>query len=280
MIEADSPAKINRFLFITAKREDGYHELYTLFEKIDLKDRLCFRITRRPSGPGRSRLEIKGPSWFPEPGQNLIGKAALCFMEATGIALDIYVEVEKAIPAGGGLGGGSSNAATTLKCLNEFAGNPLSQGELMDLAARLGADVPFFLFPHRAAIGRGTGTELEPIQVEPRWYLLVLPDFSVSTAWAYSNFKLTRHGNKTIFEPRELKAGRIWYNDLEKPVFGRFPLIETIKERLMSCGAEAAVMSGSGSTVFGVFPTRQAALRGQHCIETLGMKTCVAGSLV
>ncbi len=272
-----APAKINRFLYIIDRLPDGYHRILTMFEKIALFDFLEIN-TSKGSGPD---ISIKCPEWLPNGPTNLVYKAADLFMQATGEKICVEICLEKHIPAGGGLGGGSSDAAATLRALNQLSGSPLGRPDMLKIGAKIGADVPFFLTDWTCALGTGTGTELEEVaRAAPAWYVLVLPDFSVSTRWAYQNFKLTRKSDITIFDRRRLLSGDIWQNDLEEPVCARYPMIVNIKESLIRAGAEASLMSGSGSTVFGVFHDRVMAYSGAASVTAeTGMNCLVTRTL-
>ncbi len=271
-----APAKINRFLFILDRLPDGYHEILTMFEKLALFDRLDIEAEKDSD----TAISIQCPTWIPSGQNNLVYKAAMAFTEATGLKMTIKIRLDKQIPAGGGLGGGSSDAAATLKALNNLADTPLRPEKLYEIGSDLGADVPFFLTDFTWAIGTGKGTELQPCQVNPNWYVLVFPDFGISTRWAYQNFKLTRKSDITIFDRRRLLSGNLWQNDLEQPVCARYPEIITIKESLLRADAQASLMSGSGSTVFGVFPDRETALRGAASVTAeTGMNCLVTRTL-
>ncbi len=248
-----SPAKINRFLRIKAKLPNGYHELVTIFEKVAFFDEIGIEIVE----DGKSSIDIECPDWLPSGPDNLAYKAVDAFRRQGGLDFSVRLRLKKNIPAGAGLGGGSSNCGTVLMALNKLLREPFSQKRLISMASRLGADCPFFATEWTGAIGTGTGAELEPMELEPNWYILVLPDFSISTRWAYQNFKLTRKGDETIFEPRKVQSDYDWTNDLERPVITKYPAISRIKSSLIRAGARTALMSGSGSTVFGVFNTRQ-----------------------
>ncbi len=258
-----SPAKINRFLFIKSKLENGYHEIVTLFEKIDFFDTIGIELTNNSKG----HISLKCPDWLPKGPKNLVYRAAQCFLDYTKKDFSIYIELEKNIPSGGGLGGGSSNCATTLKALNELSGFLLKESELLKIAGMLGADCPFFITNWVSALGTGTGVNLEKVEItRPYFYVLIFPDFSVSTKWAYENFELTTSRYETIFEPRKGYLDEIWENDLEKPVCSRYPIIQELKGQLIKLGAKAALMSGSGSTIFGVFETEAKASMAKEAI--------------
>ena len=252
---ARTPAKINLFLFVTGRRDDGYHLIYTLFQKIALFDTLEIE---KSADEG---IALTCPGWLSNGADNLVYRAAQAFFHAGGIRPSVSIKLQKEIPAGGGLGGGSSDAAATLKTLNMLYDEPFSDSRLHEIAASIGADCPFFLLDAPAAIGMGTGTELEVVETPERWFVLVMPDFGVSTRWAYQNFKLTTGHQDTIFDARVQMDTLLWNNDLEQAVVERYPGINDIKQKLLDLGAEAAMMTGSGSTVFGMFLSEKAACR-------------------
>ncbi|MDA8418060.1 MAG: 4-(cytidine 5'-diphospho)-2-C-methyl-D-erythritol kinase [Desulfobacteraceae bacterium] len=262
-LEISAPAKVNLFLRVLRRREDGYHDLVSVMQKLSLADRLQISLKGRGI-----RLDCPG-SPLPEDASNLAFKAAALFYERTGIAPGLRLTLHKRIPLAAGLGGGSSDAAAVLRGANLLHGQPLKEAELLALGAALGADVPFFVADGSTALATGTGTELAPIE-GPRGYqlLLVNPGLPVSTAWVYSNLGLT-----TSDDPYKLRGYSSWkehaaavlaqgfspeaegglYNDLEAVTIARYPVIGAIKERLLGAGAASALMSGSGATVFGVF---------------------------
>ncbi len=271
-----SPAKINRFLFIKDRLENGYHEIITLFEKIEFFDTLGIELIDNSKG----QIHLKCPDWLPTGPENLVYKAAKSFLDSTKKNFTIYIELEKNIPVGGGLGGGSSNCAITLKALNELSGFLLKEAELLNIAEKIGADCPFFIKKWVNALGTGTGTVLERVNVKPYYYVLILPELAVSTKWAYENFELTTRTYETIFEPRKGCLDEIWQNDLEKPVYIRYPILGELKEQLVKLGAKAALMSGSGSTVFGVFETKEDAQRAQKVlVQNTGFNCLVTKTL-
>jgi len=255
-----APAKLNIRLKIIGRRPDGYHELVSFMAPVGLFDRLELEMTRQ----GRIRIECRG---FPVPDNedNLVFRAAEAFFSQTGIAPGLILKLTKNIPVAAGLGGGSSDAAGTLMALNSMCPNPLLPEDLGMMAARLGADVPFFL-RHRPCIARGIGEILEPIEKWPRfWYVIVTPPFRVSTSWVYGNFKLelTKGENDSIINAIKkgpLDVGRFLENDLESVTASHFPVINAIKKLLVGAGAEGALMSGSGPSVFGIFRSKEQAL--------------------
>jgi 4-diphosphocytidyl-2-C-methyl-D-erythritol kinase len=246
-----SYAKINWSLRVTGRRDDGFHDLETVFQTISLHDTLTFQ----PSD--ELTLTCDDPL-IPTDDTNLILRAA----RAIGVTR-VAVDVQKRIPAGGGLGGGSSNAATTLRALSE-------RRDLAQLALSLGSDVPFFLIGGTAyATGRGEVlTPMEPLRGIP--LLLVLPEERVMTGEAYA--KITRYS-----EPLGMAAYRdftSFTNDFEEPVFAMFPRLRTFKERLLDAGAVYAAMSGSGSTIFGAFANEKARDLAAARFEDVRVERC------
>lgn len=250
-----APAKVNLFLYVLGKREDGYHEILSLIQPITLYDGIELSLSK---GMG-IELMIKGRS-IPSGKDNLAWKAAEMFLEKTGIEAMVRIGIKKIIPVAAGLGGGSSNAATVLSGLNELLGRPLDTGTLLSMGRRLGADVPLFLMK-RAAIAKGIGDVLRPVELPRFWYILVWPGRSISTAAVYRAFNsdLTKQ-RVTInmqclmnaLEGIESLRGLL-YNDLEGITLKMCPEIQDIKRSLERQGALGALMSGSGSTVFGIF---------------------------
>lgn len=259
-----APAKINLFLLINGRRSDGYHLIFTMFQKISLWDEIELSV-----GQGEKKriyLECPDSELISGP-DNLVYQASELFLEKAGLDLAVKILLKKRIPIGGGLGGGSSDAASVLKGLNELAGFPFNGASLHLLGCSLGADVPFFLLEAPAAVGRGIGTELEVVNVPHGWYVLVYPGFSVSSRWAYENYVLTGQDQDTIFDAEEVIQTAMWRNDLEKVIIGRYPEIGRIKDELVALGAEAALMSGSGSTVLGSFLSEEEAHRAASSLE-------------
>ncbi len=254
-----SPAKVNLRLEVLNERPDGYHGIRTVFQKISVQDAIHFSLTR---DPGIS-IATDCPE-LPVGQSNLIHKAAQIIWQLSGRQAGISVRLKKRIPLGAGLGGGSSNAAATLTALNELLGLGLSEREMMDLGVRIGADVPFF-FLRQGAIARGVGEKLKEVVLPRLWYVLVYPNFEVPARWAYRNFKLTK--KKVRIKIQELlttpeEICKILMNDLEKVVSAKFPQIDLMKKILHSAGAMGTLMTGSGPTVFGIFPDGVAAAKG------------------
>ena len=269
-----APAKINLFLRVTGRRADGYHTLETLMQKVGLFDLLELR-----RGGKGVRLCCGGAD-LPETADNLVHRAAELFLQAatlrTGRPLPgVEIALTKNIPIAAGLGGGSSDAAATLKGLNRLFDAGLTADELAALGLRLGADVPFFVADAPAAQATGIGEILIPVDpLAGCFILLVNPGFSVSTAWVYQTFALTKKGkttNLTCFQEGTVRIGppdrsaairglpATLDNDLETVTIARHPEIHRLKQELLAHGALAALMSGSGPTVFALFVDRQAA---------------------
>jgi 4-diphosphocytidyl-2-C-methyl-D-erythritol kinase len=246
----ESPAKVNLRLEVLRKREDGYHEIRTLFQKISLHDTLHFSLNRRKGV--RIRTDHVG---LPTGRKNLVYHAARSMLDRSNYGGGIDIHIEKRIPLGAGLGGGSSNAAAALKALNELLNANLSQKELMVLGEQIGADVPFFLL-EGSAIGSGIGERLRKITLPRLCYLLLNPGFEVSARWAYQNFVLTKtkyHFNLHGLLKSSMRISGLLYNDLEGVVSAKYQEIALMKEMLLSAGATGALMTGSGPTVFGLF---------------------------
>jgi 4-diphosphocytidyl-2-C-methyl-D-erythritol kinase len=256
-----SLAKINLDLRVLGKRSDGYHELRTIFQTVSLADSIDIDYT--PAR--RSRIEIESPVHLPD---NLIAKAADLVLAAMKHRARLHFRLEKKIPMGGGLGGGSSNAAAVLLALPVLAGKPIPLDTLLDLAAKLGSDVPFFLLGG-TAIGLGRGTELYPLPgLSSKPAVLACPDVHVSTAAAYVGLKreltvtvpsrIMNSFQSFVWRVGERGPGDCWkaVNDFESVVFSQHPQLESIKGKLLKLGAHPALMSGSGSTIFGIFDSR------------------------
>ena len=243
-----APAKINLSLEIKGRRADGFHEIETFMTPISLADRLTIETT---ASEGAIDFSCDDPS-LPTGEENLVVRAVKLFREATKIGTGIKIVLEKKIPHGAGLGGGSSDAASTLLGLNELFGGALEENDLIKLAAQLGSDVPFFMV-RSAAVCRGRGEIVSPISLAASLNVLLLkPDFGVPTSWAYGNWKPSQELPGIDYSPQELGGVR-FVNDLERPVFEKFVILGHLKTWLLrQPEVGAALMSGSGSTVFAV----------------------------
>ena len=266
-IEILSPAKVNLFLKITGKRLDGYHELLSVFVPVALYDRLI--IARSEKGV---EIHCKGRK-IPNGQNNLVGRAAASFFKKTEIKQGIHITLIKRIPISSGLGGGSSDAAATLKGLNQLWPNILTKEDLEKLALSLGADVPFFLL-QKPAIARGIGEILQPIKNFPSfWYVIVSPNLMVSTAWAYENTKLTLTNNSyhdiiKSFKKNIFNIPELLFNDLERITLVTYPFLYSIKDALIEGGALGALMTGSGPSIFGIFDSAKKARKAGEILKS------------
>ena len=248
-----APAKLNLFLHVVGRRRDGYHLLQSVFTLIDLHDTLRFRV--RPDGVVHRVNDVPGVL----PAEDLVVRAALLLQEASGTAQGADIEIEKRIPMGTGLGGGSSDAATTLLALNRLWKTGFDREALAEIGAGLGADVPFFIFG-RPAWAEGIGDRLRDVDVPSRWYVILTPPAQVPAQLAYTAPELTRNTEPLKMEdfsahPNDPR----FHNDLEPVVTARFPVVAQHLEWLRSRGN--ARMTGSGSCVFAAFESRDAAQR-------------------
>jgi 4-diphosphocytidyl-2-C-methyl-D-erythritol kinase len=247
------PAKVNLYLRVVGRRPDGYHEVVTVMQPLTLADTLTVTL----AGEGIS-LTCDRPE-LPQGEGNLVWRAARQFQEKTGLKQGVRLSLVKRIPVAAGLGGGSSDAAGTLLALNNLAGKPLAQGHLQRLAGGLGADVPFFL-RREPAVGRGTGTQLSAVTLLPYWYLLVNPGVPLSTRWVYNNLDLASLPGPPATETWDPEHPETWVrNDLGTVAVKRFPELAALLAGLNDAGAWCQGISGSGPTLFGLFPTREAA---------------------
>lgn len=257
-IELFSHAKINLRLDIVRKRKDGYHDIRTLLQKVSLKDELC--IT---TASNHIKVECDNHQ-VPANEGNLAYTAAQAILNQHGIKDGVSISIKKNIPIAAGLGGGSSNAASTLLGINQLFGLGVSTRDLMRIGRDIGADVPFFIFGE-TALATGIGDRLEKIEITPKlWLLLITPGIQISTAWAYSKARMELTSNlintnipNCINHLTEIIS--LLSNDLEKAVIPRYPIVKSIKEELLDKGAKGSLMSGSGSTVYGMFPNEDEA---------------------
>jgi 4-diphosphocytidyl-2-C-methyl-D-erythritol kinase len=259
-----APAKVNLTLRVLGRRTDGYHDIESLVQKISIYDRITLSDRDEPG----IHLTCSDPSLSTGP-DNLAHLAAQLIMEGSPTQeKGISIHLDKTIPHGAGLGGGSSDAASVLMGLNTLWKLSRTREELAEFAQEIGSDVPLFLHPSPSLItGRGEKVEPSPILINAT-YVVVFPGFSVSTQWAYSNFRLTKEPDKYTLSGlyrtgKEVLPPDQWQNllvnDLEEAVTTRHPEIGRCKEDLLRAGASASLMSGSGSTVFGLFEDRQTA---------------------
>ncbi|NDV19407.1 4-(cytidine 5'-diphospho)-2-C-methyl-D-erythritol kinase [Pseudodesulfovibrio sp. JC047] len=274
-----APAKINLHLEIRGRRPDGYHELRTLFFPVDMP---CDLIKIEPGHDEHFYIRCPEKPAL-ETTDNILYTTWKKFGQTTGFQPGIFVTLTKNIPMGGGLGGGSSDAATMLKWLNSEAGDAaLSPEKLLELAASLGADVPFF-FMDGPAWAEGIGEKLEPasVNLSEMTLLIASPDIEVSTPWAFAawdeknpdakqreSLTTSKSGTKT---PSPVSAKEMT-NDFEPIVFDKYPRLREIKEKIITLGAETAAMSGSGASIFGLFQKRTTAALAATALENEGIE--------
>lgn len=263
-----SPAKINLFLEVISKREDGYHEIETVLQAIDIQDEVILRDKKEGTKIVCSREGV------PQGKGNLAYQAAEVIRKETHLQRGVEIEIKKEIPVAAGLGGGSSNAAATLVGLRKLWNLKLSRERLESLAKGLGMDVPFFIKGGRA-LGKGRGEELTSLKGwQPLWLTVVVPDCQVSTARVYQslNLSLTRKRKQIKIVINDLKAwseknwSLVLHNRLKEVIEKEYPQVGRVRERLRALGG-VALMSGSGPAVFGIFPKRQQAKRAGAIIE-------------
>lgn len=256
-IQLDSFAKINLSLDVLEKREDGYHNIDTIMQLIDLKDEVVIKTIEE----NKCIIECSNPK-VPVDHHNLVYKAWRKVMDSTGKEQGITVKIQKNIPMAAGLAGGSSNAASVMKGLNELLSLGLSQKELMDMGVAIGADVPYF-FVGKTVRATGIGNIFEEIPMRKTLHLLIVNNGTeISTKNVYE--KIIPSGGSRMEEvAKAISQGdldslkRVSYNTMEKVVFQMHPEIGEIKERLLTLGADTALMSGSGATVFAVFQSEE-----------------------
>ena len=266
MITALSPAKVNLILKVLRRREDGYHDIASLMQKVSLADEMEF-------APGQDGISLSCPgSDLPTGEGNLVVRAARALFAEAGFAGGVEITLRKRIPTAAGLGGGSSNAATTLTVLNDLFRFGFDRERLIRIGARLGADIPFFIYGS-PAWAFGIGELLEPAETPPgMWLVLVNPGFEVPTKWVYQslNLPLTKTPLKytipTFSGVRDLAAALS--NDLETVTVARHPVLEELKGFLLRQGALVSLMSGSGPTVFGLFENELDAIKAEGALRT------------
>jgi 4-diphosphocytidyl-2-C-methyl-D-erythritol kinase len=266
VITIASPAKVNLILKVLRRREDGYHDIASLMQKVSLADEMEF-------APRKEGIALACPgSDLPTGEGNLVVRAARALFAEAGFTGGVEITLRKRIPTAAGLGGGSSNAATTLTVLNSLFQFGFDRERLIGIGARLGADVPFFIYGS-SAWAFGIGEILEPAETPPgMWLVLVNPGFEVPTKWVYQslNLPLTKTPLKytipTFSGVRDLAAALS--NDLETVTVARHPVLEELKGFLRRQGALGSLMSGSGPTVFGLFDNEPDAIKAEGALRT------------
>ncbi len=252
-MELLSPAKINLFLEVTGKRDDGYHDLRSLMCGISLYDEITLK-------PGGNEIHVScNMEGVPEDETNLAARAARLFFDKSGKKnAGVEIIIKKQIPAGAGLGGGSSNAAAVLTGLNQYYGTPFSGDALVSMGASIGADVPFFIYC-KAALAQGIGDKLQFCENIVHYNVIVVfPGIAVSTAEVYKNLNFGLTKSKKETKRRLLNKGLVdpvncLFNDLEESAFLICSEIKRLRDLILSFGADGVMMSGSGSSVFGLY---------------------------
>jgi len=280
-----APAKVNLHLAVLDKRPDGFHNLESIFLAVDFGDTLHFEPI---SGKKALELTMEGPAaaGFDIPVEkNIVFKALSLFMGKTGFDRGLKIRVEKRIPLGGGLGGGSSDAAAALLALNKLAGFPLDRGQLLEMAAVLGSDVPFFVYETGAARVTGRGECIQPLETRRLFLVLVNPGFPSDTAAAFRLLDEYRESNPNLTTQRRADGyshfpSKWSFSNDFLPVFKEpeKSLYNGIISRLRELGAEFASLSGAGSTCFGVFkekPLAEKAATALRGVESGGFRSFV-----
>jgi 4-diphosphocytidyl-2-C-methyl-D-erythritol kinase len=259
-LEKKSPCKVNLILNILGRRADGFHELETVMQPVNICDEMVFE-----RAGAALQLTCSNPE-LPVDSKNLVHRAATAFLAAANISDGVKIHLQKNLPLAGGIGGGSANAAVAFSALNELFGSPLPLEKLHELAAALGSDVPFFLYD-KPALATGRGEKVRTLENFPalkgRAFFLVHPGFGISTPWSYQNlarFPEALNGQAgraqklvSLLQAGDLKtASPEFYNSLEAPAFDKFPVLALYKEFLRENGAPVSLMSGSGSTTFAI----------------------------
>lgn len=258
-VEVDAPAKVNLLLRVMDRRPSGYHELETLFQAVGLYDRLYLARTLEPG----VTLEVLEADLGPAE-DNLVFRAARAYLEAAGAREGVRVRLHKRIPAGSGLGGGSSDAGAALRALDRVFDGAVAQPALMELGARLGSDVPFFLGPSPLALGEGRGERLTPLPALPEAALVLgLPPVRIATGSAYEQLALAREVMGSGAPPPVLagsppgdwpRVAEVALNDFETVVVPAHPAVGRALRALRTGDALLTLLSGSGGAVFGVYP--------------------------
>ncbi|MBI9097754.1 MAG: 4-(cytidine 5'-diphospho)-2-C-methyl-D-erythritol kinase [Spirochaetaceae bacterium] len=279
----NSPAKINLHLDIFNRREDGFHELFSIFQMISLCDKI--RISEKGVSGG---CEINGPFDFPVE-ENIMYKAVSLFRKETGYTKGVGIHIEKNIPQGGGLGGGSGNAASVLKALQVLSGVTLGKSTALHIAEQLGSDVPFFL-SSPAEIVTGRGENLKSVRARTDYQIiLIIPDFSINTAQAFKSLSEYRRGHRAEFpltkeqviEMYEKKPVSQWnfYNSFLNCLKKEHNVLEHIVNLFYYSGADFAGMSGSGSVMYGIFSKQKDCIKASEKLSKTFGKMLFANPL-
>ena len=281
-----APAKVNLILRILDRLPTGYHQIWSIMQTVDLADRLTIRIV-----PSTTVITLQCQhSTVPRDRTNLVYKAAELVLNQAGSSVGLDIELEKHIPMAAGMGGGSSDAAATIFGLVRLLDLDWSLSDMAQIGAQLGSDVPFF-FSAPCALVRGWGQEVLPLSTAgERWIVLVHPGFPIETKWAYDRLASTRKQVFPIGEPLnkiEVAQAISWdrltglmENDFETAIFPVFPELEKIKEEFMAAGAQAALLSGSGATMFGVFSDESAAFQAKIALGHVTQRNIILAKSV
>ncbi|WP_239326118.1 4-(cytidine 5'-diphospho)-2-C-methyl-D-erythritol kinase [Snodgrassella gandavensis] len=260
-----APAKLNLDLRIVGRRADGYHLLESIFTLIELYDQIWLRANSN----GAITLNTPVAGIMAE--QNLCVRAAQLLRSHTGTQQGVDIWLDKQIPIGGGLGGGSADAAVVLMALNRLWQLNLNKTQLLQLGVQLGADVPFFIFG-QSAFARGIGEDLSPISLPKQWYVIIKPPVHVSTPKIFAHKDLTRDSKPRIMP--DFQAGQHWRNDMQSVVFAEYPAVKVAFDVLAEYGSP--MMSGSGACVFLSFDSEGAAQAVYNKVSHAHQAYCVA----
>lgn len=274
-VRIEAPAKINLILKVLNRRPDGYHNIWSLMHTVTLTDVLQFRLR-----PDTRAIRLRSDhTTMPTDDRNLIVRAASMVMERACVSIGLDIELTKTIPIGAGLGGGSSDAAATIVALSHLLRLGWSPEEMVVVGRSLGSDVPFFFSaPSGVVLGRGDQVTACQISGE-RWVVLVQPGFSIETKWAYEQLAKISHQLRPLSDEIKQIAKKevvtweevipLLENDFEQALASRHPVLGQVKSELLSQGADAALLSGSGSTVFGLFRTEAGANRARAALASV-----------
>ena len=268
-----APAKVNLILRVLDRRADGYHNLWSLMHTVGLEDELHLHLDPDATGV---QLQCDDPT-LPTDGRNLVARAAGLVLERARLSVGLNIRIVKRIPVSAGLGGGSSDAAATIVGLNRLLALGWSAAEMARLGQVLGSDGPFFFFAPTAQV-RGRGEDVVPLRLAgERWVVLINPGFPIETRWAYERLSATRTGMTTLapgITNLTEKVQMTWdevlplmENDFEAALASTHHILDTMKRELVAHGAEVALLSGSGATVFGVFRNEGSAAQARDVLK-------------
>lgn len=289
-VRENAYAKINLYLDVTKKRDDGFHEIETVMHTVSLADEITVSAESVRAG-GQVRLSVGGADFLPTDGRNLAVKAAQLFLSRLGASANVNIKLKKNIPVAAGLAGGSSDAAAVLRAMNRIFSKPFGEKVMLSMAAELGSDVPYCLIG-KTALCTGRGEIMTRLSdLRGVCFVIVKVNAHVSTPAAYTaldalygDFKEPHaHAGSLCGLLESLKSGRLavgeMYNVFESAVFPIVPESQEVKTRLLSLGADGAMMSGSGPTVFGVFSNKKTAADARAVLEKEGYGAFLASSV-